>query len=111
MSTIAYVCDASFETDVLASSKPVLVDFYADWCAPCRALMPALEDIAREYDGDLTVLKLDVDKNIEARDRFGISSIPALLLFDKGELRQRLLGPASRTAIAGAVDKLLEGEG
>jgi len=110
MSEIPNVTDASFEAVVLSAPKPVLVDFYADWCGPCRALAPALEDIAREYDGELAVVKLNVDNNIAMRDRFGIVSIPALLLFDKGELRQRIVGPQSRTAIAGAVDRLLGGE-
>jgi thioredoxin 1 len=107
MPDIAKVTDASFDAEVLAAAQPVLVDFYADWCAPCRALMPALEDIAREYDGELSIVKLNVDENVATRDRFGIASIPALLLFDKGELRQRIVGPPSRTAIAGIVDRLL----
>lgn len=107
MPTIAHVTDATFEEAITAASQPVLVDFYADWCAPCRALMPTIEVIARDYDGDLTVLKLNTDTNIASRERFGISSIPTLLMFDKGELRHRIVGPATRTAIAKVVDELL----
>ena len=109
MTTIAQVTEATFDAEVLSASQPVLVDFYADWCAPCRALMPSLEDIAREYEGELSVRKLNVDENITMRERFGIVSIPTLLLFDNGEVRQRVVGPQSRTTIAGAVDKLLSG--
>lgn len=107
MSTIAHVTDATFEEALTAASKPVLIDFYADWCAPCRALMPTIEAIARDYERDLTVLKLNTDTNIETRKRFGISSIPTLLMFDQGELRHRIVGPATRTAIVKVVDELL----
>jgi len=110
MSELAHVTDATFEAEVLGSPKPVLVDFYADWCAPCRALMPAIEEIAAKYDGRVSVVKLNVDDNIAMRDRFQITSIPALLMFDKGVMRQRVLGVQSPKAISGLLDELLAGQ-
>jgi thioredoxin 1 len=108
MAEITPVTDATFDAEVLASPKPVLVDFYADWCGPCRALLPALHDIAREYEGPLSVKKLNVDENPATREGYGISSIPALLFFKKGAVSERMLGAQSRTTIAAAVDRLLD---
>jgi len=107
MPEILRVTAETFDSMVLASSRPVLVDFYADWCGPCRALQPALEDVAREFDGEVTVVKLNVDDEPPLAARYGVQGIPALLLFDAGQVADRLTGVASRTAMAGVIEKCL----
>jgi thioredoxin len=86
------VTDATFEADVLKSSIPVLVDFWAEWCAPCKAIAPAVHEIAQEYDGKLTVGKLDVDSNADTPARLGILGIPTLILFKDGQAVERITG-------------------
>ena len=86
------VTDQSFESEVLQSHVPVLVDFWAAWCGPCRMVAPIVEEIAREYSGKLKVVKMDVDENQEISIRFGIQSIPTLMLFKNGAPVERLVG-------------------
>ncbi|MFL5337245.1 MAG: thioredoxin [Geminicoccaceae bacterium] len=83
--SVKQVTDASFASDVLAAKRPVLVDFFADWCGPCHALAPALERIASNRAGEVSVVKLDVDANPEATLRFGIKGLPTLMLFKGGQ--------------------------
>jgi len=84
--------DANFQKEVLESEKPVLVDFWAVWCGPCKAIAPIVEDIAKEYDGKLKVGKMDVDTNPDISMRFGIRSIPTLLVFKGGKVVDQVIG-------------------
>jgi thioredoxin 1 len=93
------VSDASFPTDVLASNKPVLVDFWATWCGPCKMVAPVLEEIAAERSDDLTVAKLDVDANPETARDFQVVSIPTLILFKDGQPVKRIVGAKGKAAL------------
>ena len=91
--------DQTFQSDVLGSDLPVLVDFWADWCGPCRALAPTLDAIARELTGKLRIYKLDVDSNPQVTSHFGIQSIPTLIFFDRGEPRGQIVGLQSKDSL------------
>jgi thioredoxin 1 len=93
------VSDASFSTDVLSSDKPVLVDFWATWCGPCKMVAPVLEEIAAERAGQLTVAKLDVDSNPETARDFQVVSIPTLILFKDGKPVKRIVGAKGKAAL------------
>jgi thioredoxin 1 len=104
---IKQVSDTSFESDVLQSSTPVLVDFWAEWCGPCKMIAPVLEDIARDYAGRLTVAKLDVDANPEVTNKFGIRGIPTLILFKDGKVQAQKVGALSKSQLTAFVDSNL----
>ena len=99
------VSDKSFESDVLKSDRPVLVDFWAQWCAPCRMLAPTVEAVAEKYAESATVVKLNVDDNPAVSQRYGIKGIPTLILFKNGKEEERVVGATSKEAIARMIDK------
>ncbi len=92
MSKTREFTDANFQSEVLDSDQPVLVDFWATWCGPCRAVGPTIEELAKQYDGTVKVGKLNIDENPQAPSSFGISSIPAVLLFNDGKVVETLVG-------------------
>lgn len=91
-----HVSDETFDSEVLQSDKPVITDFWAEWCGPCKMIAPILEDIAEEYEDQLTVAKLDVDSNPSIAMRYGVQSIPTLILFKNGQEAERLIGAMSK---------------
>jgi thioredoxin 1 len=99
--------DQNFEGEVLKSLQPVLVDFWAAWCAPCRMLAPTVESIAEEYVGRAKVGKLNVDENTLVTSRYGIRSIPTLLLFKAGQVQEQVVGATSKDVISKLLDKHL----
>ncbi|MEJ7710561.1 MAG: thioredoxin [Pyrinomonadaceae bacterium] len=99
------VSDASFEQDVMRSAQPVLLDFWAEWCAPCRMMAPIVEQVAEQYAGSVQVGKLDVDQNPSIAQRYGIKGIPTLILFKNGKEEERLVGAASKESLARILDK------
>ena len=94
-----------FEQQVLQSDQPVLVDFWADWCGPCRAITPTLEELSETYSDRVTIGKLNVDKNPLMTSRYSVRAIPTLILFDEGQEQERLLGAQSKQAISDLLDR------
>ena len=99
------VSDSSFEQDVLGADKPVLVDFWAAWCAPCRMLAPTVEAVAEKYADNARVVKLNVDDNPSVSQRYGIKGIPTLILFKNGKEEERVVGATSKEAISRMIEK------
>ena len=105
---VSAVDDAAFEREVTGSDVPVVLDFWAEWCPPCRALAPAFEELAKQYEGRVRFLKLNVDENQQVPQRFGIKGIPTLVFFDGGREVERVVGASSREALARIVDKYVK---
>jgi thioredoxin 1 len=101
------VTSATFDQEVLQSPEPVLVDFWATWCPPCRRLSPKVEELAQEYKGRLRVAKIDVDSNQDLAARYQIQAMPTLLFFKKGEVHASLVGDQQKQVIARQIDSLL----
>jgi len=100
--------DSNFETEVLKSETPVLVDFWAVWCGPCRMIAPIVEELAKEYSGKVKVGKLDVDNNPQVSMTYGIRSIPTLLIFRDGKIADQIIGAVPKQAIAQKLDAQLQ---
>lgn len=101
---INYVSDATFEAEVLQSPLPVLVDYWAEWCGPCRMIAPILDEIAKEYAGRLGVAKLNVDENQQTPQKFGIRGIPTLMLFKNGNIEATKVGALSKSQLTAFID-------
>ncbi len=101
---IKHVSDASFDSDVLKSDKPVLVDYWAEWCGPCKMIAPILDEVAGAYDGRLTVAKMNVDENRETPAKYGIRGIPTLMVFKGGELAATKVGALSKAQLTAFID-------
>jgi thioredoxin 1 len=101
---IKHVTDASFSTDVLGSDKPVLVDYWAEWCGPCKMIAPILDDVSKDYDGRLQIAKMNVDENRDVPGQYGIRGIPTLMLFKGGELAATKVGALSKAQLTAFLD-------
>ena len=107
MADISHVSDSSFEAEVLNSDVPVLVDYWAEWCGPCKVIAPVLEEIADEYDGKMKVCKLDIDANEDTPPKYGIRGIPTLMLFKNGVVEATKVGALSKSQLTAFLDSNL----
>jgi len=105
---ISEVSDMSFNQEVLTSDLPVLIDFWAPWCGPCRAIAPVVEELAGQYAGRLKVVKMNVDDNPQTPSRYGVRSIPNLVLFKGGEVADQVIGAVPKAQLVKAIDRVLQ---
>ena len=101
---IKHITDASFDADVMKSDKPVLVDYWAEWCGPCKMIAPILDEVSKDYEGRVQIAKMNVDENREVPAKFGIRGIPTLMLFKGGELAATKVGAMSKAQMAAFLD-------
>ena len=101
---VHYICDDSFEQEVLQAGVPVLVDYWADWCGPCKMISPILDEVAKEYAGKLKVCKLNIDENQATPPKFGIRGIPTLMIFKNGNVEATKVGALSKSQLTSFVD-------
>jgi thioredoxin 1 len=106
---VTHVTDANFEAEVLKSGQPVLVDFWAPWCGPCRAIAPFVDQLADEYAGRLKVVKINVDDNPQTPARFGVRGIPNLVIIKGGQVKEQIVGAVPKANLVRAVDSALAG--
>jgi thioredoxin 1 len=104
---VVQLTDDTFETTIKDSDKPVLVDFWAEWCGPCRRVGPIVDELAREFDGKLTVAKVNVDEDSMAANKLGVQSIPTLMLFKGGQLAERIVGAVPKDTLVEAINRVL----
>jgi thioredoxin 1 len=107
MSEIKYTSDSAFEADVLKSASPVLVDYWAEWCGPCRMIAPILDEVSKEYQGKITVAKLNVDENQTTPAKYGIRGIPTLMMFKDGAVVGTKVGALSKSQLTAFIDSNL----
>ena len=107
MSELLQITDENFDAEIINSELPAIVDFWAEWCGPCRMVSPMVEELAKEYEGKIKVAKMDVDQNRETPTRFGIRNIPTLILFKGGEVAHTIIGAQPKTSIEEELKKLL----
>ena len=101
---IKHISDATFESDVLQAAKPVLVDYWAEWCGPCKMIAPVLDEIAKDYQGKLKVCKLNIDENQDTPPKYGVRGIPTLMLFKNGNVEATKVGALSKSQLAAFLD-------
>ena len=106
MANLTDVTDADFDSEVLQSKLPVIVDFWAEWCAPCRAIAPIVKELAGEYEGQVRIVKMNIDENPAAPGRYGIRSIPTLLAFQDGQVVEQVQGARPKSALEEMVQRL-----
>ena len=104
---IKHTTDASFDSDVLKADKPVLVDYWAEWCGPCKMIAPILDEVSKDYDGRLQIAKLNVDENRDVPAKFGIRGIPTLMLFKDGKLAETKVGALPKAQLTAFLDRHL----
>jgi thioredoxin 1 len=107
MSDVTNVSDDSFEREVLQSPTPVLVDFWAPWCAPCRAIAPTVEELSREYAGKLKVVKMNVDDNPRTPTQYGVRGIPNLIVFNGGQVKEQIIGAVAKSKLVDAISSVV----
>lgn len=99
--------DDNFESEVLGASEPVLVDFWAEWCQPCKMLLPTIDELANDYEGRAKIGKVDTDSNIDVSVKYGVTAIPTILVFKGGEVAKKFVGMTSKDQLTSAIDELL----
>lgn len=104
---IVHTSDATFDQDILKADRPVLLDFWAEWCGPCKMIAPVLDEIAAEYQGRLTIAKINIDENPQTPPKFGIRGIPTLILFKNGTVEAQKVGAVSKSQLAAFLDSNL----
>ena len=105
--SIIQVTDSSFEDDVLKSNAPVMVDYWAEWCGPCKMIAPILDEIANEYDGNLTVAKINIDENPQTPQKYAVRGIPTLMIFKDGEVAATKVGAVSKLQLSAFIDSVI----